>query len=227
MKRLRGFTIVELAIALSVTVFLSAVAISRFNIYQRDEEFRAGGAEIASCLQRAVLAARSGITVPTAFDGDQPARYVRATIVSSSDGVQCHYEGYPAKVTAANQSTVSIAVNGLLQASPPEIYGNKAQFFAPSTRLAGGVGRVRVVFGSIERGVPLGMSSEQNNIISILRQPPADGSPGGAGVPYGAGFMINESVNSVIIQRDDTLDCGALFMPTIGAPVTFREVTCP
>jgi Tfp pilus assembly major pilin PilA len=210
MHRTKGFTIVEFAIAIAVATILGAVAISRYNSYLRVQEFANGGSAIASCLQRGSVVARTGS--PT-----DPMRFVRTTITSDTPSatVKCQVESFPATVNGA-----AVTVSQLLQGIPAE--GATSQVFTAESTVLHTGSNVRVVFGSIEGGVGLGFSRNS----ALVVQPTLDSAPAGAGLRYGAGFVINENTNSIRLNSEGTNDlmCGVVVMPASGSPVSFRQL---
>lgn len=212
MRGVRAFTIIEFTIAIAVAMILGAAAISRYNAYLREQGFLSGGQEIANCLQRANTQARASTV-------NNPPRFVRATISydASVPKVDCIVEAQPQY--RADGSIVT--VTQLLQGNPVESTTNQP-FRADNTRLAAGL-NLRVVFGALENGVPLGLSN--NNLL--VRQPDNPLIPTSY-VPFGSGFVIDASTNTIRLNSDSTPQCGVIMMTVLGAPIHFEPLSsCP
>jgi prepilin-type N-terminal cleavage/methylation domain-containing protein len=211
MRKKRGFTIIEFTIAIAVAAILGAAAISRYNTYLREQEFISGGQQIANCLQRANSQSRASSTTPP--------RFVRATIAydSSVPKVDCIVESEPQYRTSDGSV---ITTSQLLQANPVASTTN-LPFRAVNTRLNNGT-TYRVVFGSLEGGAPLGLSLD-----AVLVRQPDDALTPSTYVPFGTGFSISDTVNTIRLNSDSSAKCGVIQMTNLGAPVRFEELsTC-
>lgn len=211
MRAVRGFTIVEFAIAIAVAGLLGAAAISRYNGYLRQQEFTSGGQQLANCLSRASQQAQAGGDVA-------PPRFTRATISydSSIPRIDCRIEAH----SQYRADGTEITTTQLLQGNPAEtasgqpLRGDNLQLHSGTV--------VRVVFGSLERGVPLGLS--ENGIAA--RQPDNPLLP--SYVPFGRGFSMDATTNAVRINSSTASSCGVLAMPATGTPVRFQQLSsCP
>lgn len=209
MRGVRGFTIIEFTIAIAVATILGAAAVARYNTYLREQEFISGGQNIANCMQRANTMARAG-------DAISPPRFVRATITYdiAAPTVSCIVEPEPQYRADGSQITVT----QLLQGSPAESVSN-LPFKADNARLGTGT-NVRVVFGALESGVPLGLS--RNGVIFLQ---PDDSLVPATYVPFGSGFSMSDTANTVRLNSDSSLQCGVISMTSIGAPIRFEELT--
>jgi Tfp pilus assembly protein PilE len=209
MRVVRGFTIVEFAIAISVAVILGMAGITRYNSYLREQDFTNGGQQVASCLQNAYLQARTGL-------GN--SRYTRATITSDANAVQvsCIVEVHPLLTSNGTQRTVTQLLGG----TPAE--GTGATLYrGDNTQLTSGT-ITRVVFGALEGGAPLGLSSG----ATILRQPDTSGV--GTYIPFGRGFTMDATSNAILLHDEDTTHCGFISMTAVGSPIQFQTLTtCP
>lgn len=209
---MRAFTIVEFSIAIAVATILGAAAIARYNTFLRESEFTSGGQQIANCFERANTQARTSSAA-------NPARFVRATITydASTPAVNCIVESEP---QYRSDGTV-ITTTSLLQGNPAESTTNLA-FTANNARLAIGT-TLRVVFGALENGVPLGMSTD-----GALNRQPDDSLTPSTYVPFGTGFTMDENTNTIRLNSDTSNACGVVNMTPIGSPVSFQALSsCP
>lgn len=211
-RGVRAFTIVEFTIAVAIATVIGAAAISRYNAYIRQVEFTAGGERIAACLQRASIQSRANTT-------GSPIRYTRATITSTqiddvNSAVDCHVETFSSKTAGVTNTTTL-----LLQGTPAET-GTNQSFRVENAFQFGttGTATVRVVFGSLENGVPLGLSF--NGAITL--QP--DDSGLNSYVPFGTGFTISGSKNTIRIDSSLNAICGVIQMTNVGTPVVFKRL---
>jgi len=208
----RGFTIIEFTIAIAIAAILGAAAISRYNTYAREQEFLSGGQDVANCLQRANTQSRAGAVT-------NPPRFVRATLSydSTTPKVDCIVESMG--LTRADGSTLT--VTQLLQGNPAEVTTN-LPYRANNARLNSGT-TVRVVFGALENGSPLGLSTD-----GVLNRQPDDSATPSTYVPFGSGFSITSTANTIRLNSASSTKCGVIQMTNIGTPVRFEELTsCP
>lgn len=211
MQGVRGFTIIEFTIAIAVATILGAAAISRYNTYLREQEFLSGGQDVANCLQRANTQARAGASI-------NPPRFVRATLSydSATPKVDCIVESQSQYRADGSVITTS----QLLQGNPVESATNQP-FRANNARLASGT-TVRLVFGALENGMPLGMS-----VDGLLVRQPDDALTPSTYVPFGSGFSLTASVNTIRLNSSSSTKCGVIQMANIGTPVRFQALsTC-
>ena len=143
----RGFTIIELTIALSVSLILAAVAIPRFNTLLDSQNFYSEVQQVASCIQQAqaLAAAPSSTLLRLDSNGNTVSPRWTAASLSAPDAngnVTC-------SVIAADATTT---------------YGNLAftlpadQLITPITNM--GISNLtitpfRLYFGVLEKGVPV------------------------------------------------------------------------
>ncbi|HSI20551.1 MAG TPA: prepilin-type N-terminal cleavage/methylation domain-containing protein [Verrucomicrobiae bacterium] len=207
MKGVRAFTIIELSIAVAVAAIIGMAAVSRYSGYLQLQEFRSGGQQIANCLQRASHQVRAGSTANV-------PRFTRATITSypGTPKVECIVEPYAA--IQASDGT-ELLVSELLAGVPAE--GVSGQPFRADNSILKTNAIVRVVFGALENGMPVGLSSAG----IAIKQPDA---PGATYVPLGRGFTLPEGTTTIQINSQSIDACGVISMTNLGLPVKFQEL---
>lgn len=145
MHRSSAFTLVEVTIAITVTIILAGIAIPRYNDLIRTQDFYSQVQELVSCVQRAQSLA-AGAQGSTLSNG-APIRWSAAAFSEIGGTVTCEVMAF--------DSTTSLA--SLAAASPVSLLTSGSNTFIATDTTAGlvlGTPR-RIYFGTLERGVPV------------------------------------------------------------------------
>jgi type II secretory pathway pseudopilin PulG len=144
MRQRSAFTLIEVAVAITITIILAGVAVPRYNSLIRNQDFYAQVQELASCLQRAqsLASGSQGATLSTVT----PIRWSAAEFSFASDTVTC-------RVMAFDGSSANTFA--LLAASSPVSTLNSGSNTFTATDVAGIASTRRIYFGTLERGLPV------------------------------------------------------------------------
>jgi len=170
-ERQSGFTLIELIIALSITVVMVAVGVPRYNSFVRRQDFISNVQKVANCLQTAQRSA----TAPANKLG-LPSRYVQFYLDGPPHPLTCHVfdadaAGYQQQDLFDDNTIDKISVTNV------SALGTSYALNFP----------LRVIFGNLEHGAPLELDNQNQLIVSP------------ATVPYGKGFSMELQVVSTEI----------------------------
>lgn len=165
-----AFTIIEMAIALAVTVILMSIAIPRFNNLTTRQEFYGDAQALANCLQTAQSLALNNQTQV----GSGPARWIGSEIVQTGASWTCRVVGVGAEVALASD----LGSASLTEIQPAkDLTGltlNKLKInntqninFGPNTVM-------KMFFSSLDRGVPAAVFI--NTVFGSTSDLPAQGT---------------------------------------------------
>jgi prepilin-type N-terminal cleavage/methylation domain-containing protein len=159
MRRKRGFTIIELIIAVTVTALLVAVALPRYNGFLRQQEFNASAQGLVICLQTAQREAAS----PTYLGAATPSiRFTGALVEEVGSGdLRCTVTYYTATTTADkladgtatpvySKTSTQLANISLFSATAKSSAGNIIVYGTDSNTMV-----TSVYFGALEQGTPI------------------------------------------------------------------------
>ncbi|CAN5176783.1 hypothetical protein BH11PAT4_BH11PAT4_3160 [soil metagenome] len=141
MRQRSAFTLVEVAVAITITIILAGVAVPRYNSLIRNQDFYAQVQELASCVQRA-QSLSSGTQGATLSNGN-PIRWSAAQLSVSGADVTCQVMAFDGSNTLASLTT-----------SLPSALSSGSNTFV-ATDISGIVTTRRIYFGTLERGVPV------------------------------------------------------------------------
>jgi type II secretory pathway pseudopilin PulG len=153
MAQRSAFTLVEVAIAITITIILAGIGIPRYNQLIRTQDFYSEAQEIVSCLQRAQSLA-SGSQGATLSTGN-PIRWSAAKLTESSGTVTCTVMAFDASVSSAS-----------LDATVTSVLTSGTNTFTATDVQAGitGVNGIHIFFGALEKGVPVKLVSSSTSI---------------------------------------------------------------
>lgn len=145
MKR-SAFTLVEMAIAVSISVILMGIALPRFNELLNQQEFFTEVQNVSSCIQQAqsLAAAPSGALL---VSGKGALRWVAAEVVETGGVRQCKIYGIDSTVTYDELLLTTPSDQLAVPRAPQNIAQVESEDF-------------RVYFGVQEKGVPVKYVSE-------------------------------------------------------------------
>lgn len=151
MRRSSAFTLVEVAVAITLTIILAGIAIPRYNSLIRTQDFYAQAQELVSCFQRAQSLA-SGSQGATLSTGN-PIRWTAAelsrndanpspitcTVIAfedlpGTDDLASFASGFPASTLSSGNNTYSVndmLITGLNNRSSRRIYFGTLEKGAP------------------------------------------------------------------------------------------------
>jgi type II secretory pathway pseudopilin PulG len=206
----RGFTIIELIIAVGLTVTLLALALPRYTTFSQQQEFSRSAQAFVGCIQQA----HQDAVAPSTTVPNGPARYTAAVIGADGSCQTFSYGGQATVATLANGSAASlqqgkIVESGNLDFEAASYSYSNSSFANQSSNCPQGI---RVVFGVAERGVPILFSC--NDGATVVSAPSL--------VP-GSGYDL-----SIQLADPDTVDGilpavrGTVTMSRLGTPVTFE-----
>ncbi len=148
-----AFTLIELIIALAVTIVLASVGVARYSSFIRQQDFLSGAQQITGCVQKGQqLAVTGGVTSTISGGGSQPIRYVVVNVFTQGGdtGLSCEIDGYP---YVPGDTTLSLM-------DKTKIGGNNLLSLVSNVNNTTMSGEFSVVFGVLEHGLPLDYSTD-------------------------------------------------------------------
>lgn len=208
----RGFTIIELVVAAAIIVVITAVALPRYNYFSDQQDFVSSSNELARCISAAQgEALRVG-------NSSASKRFVDAHITIAGDGsINC-------KVRANRSSTINSALMEDLMVEDsvysPKIMrytkfdgaGDSLQVVGKASTLnASTLRSIKIVFGSVERGIPVGIATNDGVSTTVFYSSTSTSTT--------QGFETKLKLRS----PDNSDFYGQIYIGAFGSPIAFKD----
>jgi len=198
----RGFTIIELAIALSVSFILAGIAIPRFNTLLDQQDFFTETEKVAACIQAAqsmAAAPTAGLLTPDANNNALAVRWTAASLSGPDDNNQqtCSVMAFDASNSLSN----------LVLNSPNDQLATPIQTTGISNL---NLPQFRIYFGVTEKGVPVEYLAADSVSTRITSTDPTSGMP----VSLAVASVVNSTLTTNICVGQG------------GAPVIITSQSC-